>query len=114
MRHLFTVLSVLLLSLSLFGQQWIDKKYSYDTLLNLTYGSDIGFDGQLDSLKLDLYLPNCDDPSHLSKRPLILVIHGGAFIAGDKAEASIQYTCRQFAKRGYVAASIHQDKLYSW
>lgn len=107
MRHLFTVLSVLLLSLSLFGQQWIDKKYTYDSLLNLTYGSDIGFDGQMDSLKLDLYLPNCDDPSHLSKRPLILVIHGGAFIAGDKAEASIQYTCRQFAKRGYVAASIN-------
>jgi hypothetical protein len=107
MRHLFTTLSVLLLYSSLFGQQWIDKKYTYDSLLNLTYGSDIGFDGQLDSLKLDLYLPNCDDPSHLSKRPLILVIHGGAFIAGDKTEASIQYTCRQFAKRGYVAASIN-------
>ena len=107
MRYLFTILSSLLLSSSVFSQQWIDKKYTYDSLLNLNYGSEIGFDGQLDSLKLDLYLPNCDDPSHLSKRPLIIVIHGGAFIAGDKSETSIQYTCRQFAKRGYVAASIN-------
>jgi len=91
----------------LFAQQWIDKKYTYDSLLNISYGSDFGFDGQVDTLEMDVYLPNCDDPSHLSRRPLILLIHGGAFIAGDKSEASIQYTCRQFAKRGYVAASIN-------
>lgn len=103
---------VLLLSLLLLGffkgesQQWIDQKYQYDSVLNLKYGTAVNFNGGTDTLKLDLYLPQCDDANHVSTRPLLMWIHGGAFLAGDKNDVSIQDLCKKFAKRGYVTASI--------
>jgi alpha/beta superfamily hydrolase len=89
------------------AQQWVDQKYTYDSLLNVTYGSSIDFLGNPESHTMDIYLPDCDDSLHISRRPLAIFIHGGAFIAGDKDEANIQSMCKQFAKRGYVTASIN-------
>ncbi len=88
------------------SQQWVDKKYEYDSLLNVTYGSAINFNGDLESLQMDIYFPECDDVTHSSKRPLLIWIHGGSFLAGDKNDVSIQALCKDFAKRGYVTASI--------
>lgn len=88
------------------SQQWVDKKYTYDSLLNVTYGTAVNFNGELETLQMDIYLPDCDDITHTSKRPLLMWIHGGAFLAGDKNDASIQALCKNFAKRGYVTASI--------
>jgi|TARA_R110000737_G_scaffold342281_1_gene366978 hypothetical protein len=88
------------------AQQWIDKKYSYDSLMNVTYGTSIDFLGNAESHKMDIYLPNCDDAAHISRRPLIVFIHGGAFIAGSKDEVNLQSMCKQYAQRGYVTASI--------
>ena len=54
-------------------------------------------------LKLDLYLPEGDErPS----RPLLLMMHGGAYFVGHKDEPGQQEWCRYFASLGYVAASI--------
>jgi len=55
-------------------------------------------------LKMDIYLPQ-DDTSKL--RPLIMLIHGGAFFNGDKAsEAYIKWSTH-FAAMGFVVASIN-------
>jgi hypothetical protein len=89
------------------GQQWITKKYTYDSTLNVSYGTAINFNNGTDTLHLDIYEPACDDITHSSRRPLILIIHGGAFLSGNKAEPGIKYLCREFAKRGYLAASIN-------
>lgn len=102
----FTLLALLFISLSAHSQQWMDKKYRYDSLLNIYYGSAVNFNGGVDSLYMDIYLPKCDDISHKSKRPLMIWIHGGSFLAGDKNDPGIQDLCKQFAKRGYVTASI--------
>ncbi len=99
------LLSLLVLS-NVNAQQWLDQKYTYDSLLNVSYGSSINFNGETETHLMDIYLPNCDDASHLSRRPLIVFIHGGAFVAGDKNEANLQTMCKEFAKRGYVTASI--------
>jgi hypothetical protein len=87
------------------AQQWIDKKYNYDSILNITYGSAINYAGGTDALKMDLFLPLCESGND-AKRPLLLIIHGGAFLEGSKNDPSIQYLCKQFARRGYVTASI--------
>ena len=55
-------------------------------------------------LKLDIYLP-ADDTSHFP-RPLLLVMHGGAFFLGHKAEIGHVEWCRHFASLGYVAVSM--------
>lgn len=104
-KHL--ALFILLFSISAgYAQQWIDQKYSYDSLLNVTYGTAINFNGTVDTLKMDIYSPVCDDVNHVSRRPLMVWIHGGAFLAGDKNDASITNLCKIFARRGYVTASI--------
>ncbi len=55
-------------------------------------------------LKLDLYTP-CDDT--LKKRPLLVFIHGGAFIIGDKQSLTALKTAAYFTSKGYVVASIN-------
>ena len=55
-------------------------------------------------LKMDIYVPQ-DDTSKL--RPLIMLIHGGAFFNGDKASEAYTKWSTHFAKMGFVVASIN-------
>ena len=89
-----------------YAQNWIDQTYQYDSLLNIQYGSAIDFNGNSVNLNLDLYTPKCPNPNETSRWPLLIVIHGGAFIEGSKNDASVQDYCKEFARRGYVSASI--------
>lgn len=56
------------------------------------------------SLKMDVYSPVTNDTI---LRPLLLLIHGGAFFNGDKASAGYAEWGRHFASLGYVVASIN-------
>lgn len=106
MKKLLLSCCFLSLSVLVFGQQWIDKKYTYDSTYNVLYGTAINFNGSVDSLYMDIYTPICNDPQQVSRRPLMLIIHGGAFLAGSKNDPNITYLCKEFAKRGYVTATI--------
>ena len=54
-------------------------------------------------LRMDIYTPEGDDGS---SRPLLLMMHGGSFLFGNKNEKGQTEWCRHFASLGYVAASI--------
>jgi len=56
------------------------------------------------SLKLDIYTPQ-DDTCKL--RPLLMLIHGGAFFNGDKASEAYEKWSNHFAAMGFVVASIN-------
>lgn len=56
------------------------------------------------SLDMDIYIPKADT---LEKRPLIMLIHGGAFFIGDKGTVPYQKWCTHFASLGYVCVSIN-------
>ncbi len=99
------ILGILCFSKS-FSQDWKAKIYSYDSTLNIKYGSAVNVFGKIDTLKLDLYTPKCNNGVVNNPKPLLIWVHGGAFLAGSKDEASITYMCKEFAKRGYVTASI--------
>lgn len=60
---------------------------------------------QTDSLNLlmDIYLPKDDT---LIRRPLVMLIHGGAFYVGCKNDLPMQTWCSHYASLGYVAVSI--------
>jgi hypothetical protein len=88
------------------AQQWIEKKYTYDSTFDVVYGSAPNFVGSLDTLHFDLFQPVCKSSTGTERRPLMVILHGGAFVAGSKDDPSIQDLCRQFAKRGYVTASV--------
>jgi pimeloyl-ACP methyl ester carboxylesterase len=58
----------------------------------------------LQALRLDIYQPVGDMQGN---RPLILLLHGGAFLLGDKATPTIQEIAYDLASKGYVVASAN-------
>ena len=49
-----------------------------------------------------------------NNRPLIILAHGGSFIAGVRANPSMVSLGEAFAKRGYVVASISYRLMAVW
>jgi len=81
-----------------------------DSVMDQKYGQAYNWqDTLIQKLKLDVYFPNASaDP--LAKRPLIVMIHSGGFYTGGRGH--YRYYCREFAKRGFVAATI--DYRLGW
>lgn len=84
---------------------WTRSPYSDDPYITtLSKGLVKAFnDPELLDLKLDIYYPKTDV---FKNRPLVMLIHGGAFYIGSKESAAEQALATSFAKRGYVVASI--------
>lgn len=70
---------------------------------DIYFGEAVNFAGGVTTLFLDLYKPIGDDNC---KRPLFVAVHGGAFVAGSRADADVVAICKEMATRGYVAASV--------
>lgn len=71
---------------------------------NITYGENINSDGENESLELDVYVPVGDTET---ERPLVIMVHGGSFIAGSKDGADVVSLAEDLVKMGYVVASIN-------
>lgn len=75
-----------------FGAIYINK------VKNLAFSKDLDLD-------MDIYYPK--EPVGTLRRPLLLLIHGGAFYNGDKQDLGYPEMGHYFAERGYVVASIN-------
>ena len=69
---------------------------------DVKYGSNRNLQGNIQNLALDIYMPADLTPSE--KLPLILFVHGGGFVAGDKGSAA--FALQKFAEAGFVGVSI--------
>lgn len=86
------------------GQRFHDFVFTGATATtNVIYGNNITFSGSSQDLKMDVYEPIGDTAS---LRPLIVWAHGGSFVSGSKSGAEMVKVCTDFAKLGYVTASI--------
>jgi hypothetical protein len=56
------------------------------------------------NLKMDIYVPV---NAGKTERPLLMLIHGGAFYVGDKSLEALTKACTYFASLGYTTASIN-------
>jgi dienelactone hydrolase len=65
-------------------------------------------DGKANDLTLDVYRPTPDTDT---KRPLVLIVHGGSFRTGSSTNAAMVALSQAYAKRGFVAASINYRLL---
>ncbi|MES2394383.1 MAG: T9SS type A sorting domain-containing protein [Bacteroidota bacterium] len=74
-----------------------------DVTSNIVYGNNVTFNNSASILKLDVYRPTGDTDT---LRPLIIFAHGGSFVGGSKTGADMIPLCTDFAKMGYVTASI--------
>jgi len=84
---------------------WTHSPYSDEPYITtLSKGLIKSFnDPTLLDLKLDVYYPKTD---LFKNRPLVMLIHGGAFYIGSKESACEKALATTLAKRGYVVASI--------
>jgi para-nitrobenzyl esterase len=73
-----------------------------DSTINVQYGQNYTMNNVLDTLLMDIYQPKSDVAT---KRPLIIIIHGGGFTSGTKEFYSS--LCRYFAYKGFVTATIN-------
>jgi pimeloyl-ACP methyl ester carboxylesterase len=84
---------------------WTRSPYSDDPYITtLSKGLIKSFnDPELMDLKLDIYYPKVDT---FKNRPLVMLIHGGAFYIGSKESAAERSLATTLAKSGYLVASI--------
>lgn len=100
------VLLILCIPVFLWGQKYIDTLYTIETLKDIEYGKSIDFAGNERTLLFDISFPD-NDTLDVCGRPLVLFIHGGAFVTGSKDDYSPSRFRQDFAKRGFAAASIN-------
>ncbi len=84
---------------------WTHNPYDnepYVEVISRGIGTTLRDPSMLD-LKMDIYQPAGDT---MQNRPLVLLIHGGAFYIGTKQCPTMKILANTLAKRGYVVASI--------
>ena len=87
-----------------------DGRYATDVFSDFNLTSDIEFGqnatwtGGQYTLKMDFYEPQGDTET---ERPLLIWVHGGSFIGGDKTDYDMEQFSERFAKKGYTCASIN-------
>jgi poly(3-hydroxybutyrate) depolymerase len=97
-RILFTLFTLLLVNSI---QAQCDGRYQQEIFDDVTVSTVTYSD--VTNLQVDIYEAIGDDESN---RPLIILAHGGSFIAGTRTNPSMVSLGETFAKRGYVVASI--------
>lgn len=89
------------------AQRYLEPIFeSVEVTTDITYGNAENYLGESEDLLLDFYQP-VDDP--LTRRPLIIYIHGGGFTdeAQTKSLVHIGAYCDSMSRRGYATASIN-------
>ena len=74
-----------------------------EVVQEVVYGANVGASGTNEELDMDVYMPAGDD---VSDRPVVILAHGGFFLAGSNDGVDVVPLCEDFARMGYVAASI--------
>lgn len=70
---------------------------------SVKYAQNTNLYGKMQDLYLDVYEPEGDVNT---SRPLIIFMHGGAFMHGTRTDSYMVEFCQDFAKRGYVTVSM--------
>lgn len=106
-RILITILTFFLLFCQKTNaQKWVDTLYQIQQTNNIEYDVQADYAGNMRSLTMNICVPTNDNPP-ICGRPLLIAIHGGAFLAGSKDADLPPAMIRDFAKRGYTTASIN-------
>ena len=95
------------------GQRYTEPVFDeVNTIVGIPYSSAVKEGDTLPTtLYLDFYEPVGDT---LPKRPLVITVFGGAFVAGSRDFVDMQEYCTRLAQHGYAAASIDYRLLSIW
>lgn len=102
MKNFIIVAAALLIcATGLTAQSYVEPTYKIRSTKDVFYGTAKRFDGGTDTLKMNIFVPTNDNAV---KRPLVVWVHGGGFIQGNRAD--FNSLCETWAKRGYTAVTI--------
>jgi len=85
------------------GTRYSENIFDDVTMTTVYYGTNTDMAGNSFDLEMDIYQPVGDN---LEKRPLMIWAHGGAFLGGDRTDPFVVNNCIEFAKKGFVTATI--------
>lgn len=98
------ILVLLFCSIQLNSQRYLTDVFSsLDSVIGGVYGTSVDYMSNTQNLLFDFYEPASDT---LTKRPLLIYVHGGGFTSGSRTYPSVQMICRRMAKKGYAVANI--------
>ena len=80
---------------------FLTNQFSSIMIPDVPYGAAENWLGVNQSLEMNIFTP---DDGSTESRPLIVFVHGGAFISGDRSD--MNELCMDFASKGYVTATI--------
>ncbi|HPK04619.1 MAG TPA: alpha/beta hydrolase [Bacteroidales bacterium] len=80
-----------------------NKSYT-QIIFNVAEGITSNISKKIIPLSMDIYEPKDDT---VLNRPLIVLLHAGAFIAGDKRDELVSKLALEYAQRGFVVASVN-------
>lgn len=84
------------------GTRYLTQEFSsVDTTFNVFFGANTTYQGNLDSLRMDIYQPVGDTAA---ARPLMILAFGGSFVVGVREDMAP--LCHYYAQHGYVTATI--------
>lgn len=87
-----------------YGEQPIFEAGDIEVTTDVPFAEVVNtFSGADQTLMLDVWAPAASIDSE-TERPLVLLLHGGSFLAGNRTE--MNGYCEAFARRGYVAATM--------
>ncbi len=72
--------------------------------MDVSYGTAVNYAGNTDTLLMDIFKPHGDANC---LRPVIVLVHGGSWVAGSKEDVDLVYMSRRLAERGWVVANIN-------
>lgn len=105
-KYQFALLLVLFTTFRLQAQvlPYTNPVYAIRMDSAVTYGTSVNYCNAPFTLKMNIYKPVGDNNT---ERPVIIFVHGGALTSADDFnEYHMNVLAREFAKRGYVAASL--------
>lgn len=84
---------------------YTDAQYAVHSVYDIPYGTSVGFAGNAVTLRMNIHTPIGD---HNTQRPVVVLLHGGGFIEGDRSAMDHPAfpLCQAFAARGYTAITI--------
>ena len=103
MKKLFTLLALAIVAIQVHAQRYHDKLFTEVAIDSVTYGQANTWNGTPQDLRMNIYQPVGDT---VTKRPLLVLAHGGSFVQGSRYASDVTYLCTEFAKRGYICVSL--------
>jgi hypothetical protein len=108
MKYIITLLSVFAFFIA--AAECDDMRYKEEITTETVTHDSIIFGNNIDSrnqpmdLLMTVYEPQEANIPEL--RPLIIFVHGGSFVNGDRMSDDVNYPAQLFARKGYVTATI--------